>query len=59
MSTTSGRVLATSVDRLGAVGRLADDLDVGLAPTSSTEKPLRTSAWSSATTTRIDHSASP
>ena len=30
MSTTSGRVLARGLERLQAVARLADDLDVGL-----------------------------
>ena len=57
ISTTSGRSARDEVDGFGAVRRLADDLDVA-ADRSSTAKPLRTSAWSSATATRIT-SASP
>ena len=47
MSTTSGRAPPSELDRLAAVARLADDVDV--RPSSRiSRKPLRTSAWSSA-----------
>ena len=52
ISTTSGRSRRGHRDRLVAVGRFADDLDVVLG-VEQRRKPARTSAWSSASTTRI------
>ena len=59
ISTTSGRCSRASAHRLGAVGRLADHLDVGLARRAARGSPPRTSAWSSASTTgsRVDRPA--
>ena len=52
ISTTSGSQLAGELDRLGAVARLADDLDVRPAR-GSAGSPCATSSWSSASRTRI------
>ena len=60
MRTTSGAQPRRLVDRLGAVGGLADDLDVGLGLEDHAEAGA-TSAWSSTIRTRtlmLRHAAS-